>query len=647
MKKLLINHFVLDPNFSNGVGNYIKELNGLLDNGYDVINKPYPMNMQEFRRYISNVLKREGASYYDVIECAESQSPSLYLSNEYNVHIRMHCPYFLYKKIIHESPDEARFSDEVRAMYKAKAVSSPSYGMLELLKDELDIDNIHVYKNPIKKQLHLFREKSEKDIDVIFLSRFNDLKGNEFIDELMQKLPSNLNVLIAGKQEQKIKFSRDYSNLTIVDHIEGEGKFDILARSKVAISLSKFENCSMAILEALSVGTSVVAWDVGGNKEMAPPPILRVAPLADIDTLIELIKVAIDTQAKPQHFEDVLDALNLDFISGISHVESYIKGDNSNIYKGISYASFHNDMVTKLGGVPTIVTTKVPINILAVSSTLAMARFFHKNYNNILENTRVSVAYHGSYYSEIKDICDYNISANYSSTSELEGIIKRSKAEVVVLDSEFPLHINDVYLLRKKLNIKILYCEKSILSKHGYTLNQYGFSHLSNIYFSGIKGPDRFVQVENNNVILWANKIKDLMAVDFNKLSILLASYESVDFVGSESLLKEITQKINCKLNYISEAHVSYSHYGTIISISDFMVSEFFDYNNSIFIINNYSVYLNKNIDNNDDILNGGNNRIVNVGSRENAINFIESYECSEKKNAYSLIRNQVLKGDV
>ena len=124
-------------------------------------------------------------------------------------------------------------------------------------------------------------------------------------------MSSHYKSVIAGKQEEPIKLRQNYPNVTILDHVEGDKKFQLLANAKVAISLSKFENCSMAILEALSVGTPVVAWDVGGNAEMAPPNILRVAQLGSIKEFVSLINLMSTREYLVKDCESVLDILNV------------------------------------------------------------------------------------------------------------------------------------------------------------------------------------------------------------------------------------------------------------------------------------------------------------------------------------------------
>lgn len=638
MKKLIINHFVEDPQFSNGVSNYIKELNSLLERGYDVLSKPYKMGMEDFRRYVFNVLEKQGTEYYSVIECAESQSPSLYLSRRYNVHIRMHCPYFLYKKVIMESPDEARFSDEVRAMYKAKAVSSPSYGMLSLLENELDIDHIHVYKNPIKKQAAYYKKRKDRDIDVIFLSRFNNLKGNDFIDPLIKKLPNNINIVIAGKQEEKIYLSEEYPNVLILNHIEGNEKFEYLSRAKVAISLSKFENCSMAILEALSVGTPVVAWDVGGNKEMAPPPILTVVPLANINAFAKSILMQLNKDLCYEEFETVIDALNEDFMTGLSHVEKFIQGEVSTIYKGISYATTHDAQVIDEDYVDdSSLSYMQPLKVLCFTATLAASRFFHRNFNTPNQFVSCEIAYQGAYYSEIRSICKYQMPINFSSIVDLEKVIKQSKPDVVIFSNDYPIHINDIYYLRKNFNLFIGYSEPSRITPHDYTLDFYGFNKLSSIYFNKIKSEPKLISVTGKKIIFWALYVESLKNIDIDRLMDIVNEYTSIDFVGSSDLLDELIEITDCHFNVIKESNVEYGAYDIIVTGTDMFISRFFPFENKLLLVNKDSIFDNKNIK--------GYlyEEKVDIGSRFATQDFFERYSIlKNSKNILGTIR-QVL----
>ena len=58
--------------------------------------------------------------------------------------------------------------------------------------------------------------------------------------------------------------------------------------------LSRFENCSMLVLECLAVGTVVVGWQVGGNAEIAGPDLIRLVPFGDTDALVAAVVASVE-----------------------------------------------------------------------------------------------------------------------------------------------------------------------------------------------------------------------------------------------------------------------------------------------------------------------------------------------------------------
>ncbi|EGQ8390580.1 glycosyltransferase [Vibrio cholerae] len=339
MKKIVLSHFKISKDFSNGVVNYSKAMKKVLGDEYILIANNKSIPQDQFRYKVLRDVTKNYLPSEVIVEAAESQATSLYIPSNYNVHIRMHCPFHLYKRVIKQVPDEKRYSEEVRALSKAKAVSSPSYGMLDYLGDDLDIDNIHVFKNPIEKELTSI-SFDDKDIDVIFLLRFNRLKGSEFINPILRLLPENYNVMLVGKQEEPFTLdSRVKCNVTILPHVEGDEKYRLLERSKVSISLSKFENCSMVILESISCSVPIVCWDVGGNGEIARNPVVNTIPYENIFAFSNRIVELCSRINYPSEdlFSDAYKAINVDFKNGVRHIEGLFQGQAKGIYRGIDF----------------------------------------------------------------------------------------------------------------------------------------------------------------------------------------------------------------------------------------------------------------------------------------------------------------------
>ncbi|HEH9394083.1 TPA: glycosyltransferase [Aeromonas salmonicida] len=556
LNKISINHFYLPKNFSNGVSNYINSVNDIIEDKYLIYSKPYEMDKEKFRYELFKFIKSEKNNGQElIIEAAESQASTLLIERNENVHIRMHCPYHLYKRVIRENPDETRFSEEIRAIHKAKAVSSPSHGMLDLLENDLDSKSIHVYKNPIKIRSEYFKHKTEKDIDLIIFSRFNKLKGNEYVEQVINRLSPEINVFIVGKQEQKIPLSRTYNNVTIMDHIEGDDKFEILSRAKVAISLSKFENCSMAILEALSVATPVAAWDVGGNGEIAEPGVIELSPLGDVEFLVSKIN---ELMIKDIPFSDFINSCNMvndDFKKGIENIENYILNKTCDVYKGIDYRQLHRVIPYIPCEVSNEITNfnNLPASIAFFTGTIASAKEFHR----LISNTSLSdkIFYFGKYGSQVKNIIAYDLSGDIN-IDKLAKVVSDMRVDAIVVDDTFPVHINDIYKLSQKAGKDIIYSSKSPLSDGGYIFDSMGFHKESDYYQRRIsRNICRPLSSINKKLAVWAPNIQhNSLYINNIKSFILSQSEQNFDVLCQNqtecNYILELSKKLNSNVTF-------------------------------------------------------------------------------------------------
>ncbi|API48891.1 glycosyltransferase family 4 protein [Escherichia coli] len=642
LERISINHFIYNPEFSNGVTNYIKTVNEVYDFPYKEFVKPYDMSMPDFRKFTYLNLNKKAINHTTIIEAAESQSPTLLFPKDANIHIRLHCPFHLYKRIINEEPDEARFSDECRAIYKAKAVSSPSYGMLELLKDDLDITNIHVYKNPITLKKDLLKSVIEKDIDVIFFSRFNNLKGIEFIEPLIKNLPNDLSIFIVGKQEKKITLSKEYSNVSFLEHIEGNEKFNFLSRAKVAISLSKFENCSMAILESLSTYTPVVCWDVGGNSEIAPPEIIRVVPYGDISTFAKEIIEFINQPVNPSCFETACNILRKDFLKGLRHVERFITGLEKKIYRGITFKSEHDkrDYIPYEIYEQDISLPITPVKVLIAASTVHAIKFYFNLYND--SNIIPVFIYSGRYGSEVSQFCEHILPQNLAQDDILK-IISKENPELIIFDESLSLHINDLYRIRQKANKPILYSFKSPIDSNDYILDPLGFRENSDLLYRRVKaGNNRLKDKLSKRLLIWAKGYKD---INQHKLYTLLDNtdcFDCIDIVSDKLLLDTLVSKYpNKEYNLINPNLVYTEDYSDIILLSDLGFEKFAKKECNLYFTHN-SIFKTKNIESPIGLLNS-NHIMLSQENKKTALAFV--FIKSVKRNpiaSYNLIKKTI-----
>ena len=115
--------------------------------------------------------------------------------------------------------------------------------------------------------------KSEPKYDIIWIGRFHPQKGlDDFIDilsELCNQRPETNAVVIGdGSKEiknainQKVSDLKLKNNVTFAGFITGKKKDNFLQDSKVFAMTSHFESFGLVILEAMSAGLPVVAYNL-------------------------------------------------------------------------------------------------------------------------------------------------------------------------------------------------------------------------------------------------------------------------------------------------------------------------------------------------------------------------------------------------
>jgi glycosyltransferase involved in cell wall biosynthesis len=272
-----------------------------------------------------------------VIEAPEVGCATLLLPPEYVVHVRLHGSSAIVRRHNRQPPRPENFSEELRVARQARVVSSPSYALLEELAPHLDPASVHVYKNPPPPP-RSWSCAVERRYDVAYLGNFSRLKGADYLNLLLTRLPAHYAVALAGRGSDGFRVTPNARcQVTVSPHIPGPERLDLLAQARVALSLSRFENCSMTVLECIAVGTVVAGWRVGGHAEIAGPPVLRLVPLGDVDALAAAIRAAVeDGYPGSAEFRAVRDRVAEDFHRGWCHVWDIARGASGlGIYRGL------------------------------------------------------------------------------------------------------------------------------------------------------------------------------------------------------------------------------------------------------------------------------------------------------------------------
>lgn len=349
MKKvLLINPF--PGTASHGIHNYnINLIKYFKDNNidFDYYANDSKLSPDQFRVAVSAYVEKNYGTDEVIIEAPEVKASTLLISNDYDIHVRMHTPGAVAQKYDNVCINRDLFGQELEAIHRAKFVSSPSYGLLKELREYLNRNDISVYKNPFNNSIEI-SDYSDKEFDCIFMGRFQTIKGVEYINDVLKLLPDYFKVVLLGNNASKFKLEPNVScTVILVEEISGEERFEYVKKSKVLMQLSKFENCSMVNLESIACGTVVCAWDVGGNSEMAPPEVIKIVPSFNVEYFARQVELIV-SQPYPlkNEFLSALDAIDEDFRKGIS---SYTKNSNFK-YTGLNLSGMHTYNVDLLRG---------------------------------------------------------------------------------------------------------------------------------------------------------------------------------------------------------------------------------------------------------------------------------------------------------
>jgi len=284
MQYLLINPI---PQKNTGIDNYSNYLKQQLNQDVIILSNDKKLTPVKFREYVHDfVIKNYGVSEV-IIEAPEAKASTLLLPKEYKVHIRLHCPLSVAQKYDGFSINQNVYSEELRVINKAWKVSSPSYGLLEEMADEINTDNISVFPNfpPVERGTN-----TKKEYDLLFIGRFQKLKGIESLNPVLELLSSNKKVALAGPGAKQFSLSKDIEcQVDVIDYVEGKEKDELYKKSKYVFLASEFENCSMVALEAIAFGAQLIAWNVGGNAELYHPELTFIVEKNDYQKVAGII----------------------------------------------------------------------------------------------------------------------------------------------------------------------------------------------------------------------------------------------------------------------------------------------------------------------------------------------------------------------
>jgi glycosyltransferase involved in cell wall biosynthesis len=314
---------------SNGITTYLQHVQRMLEEwgiAATCIANEEQLPGVEFRQRVRDEITTRFRPDEVLIEAPETGAPTMLLPPAYRVHIRLHCPTAFVQRHNGIPVGLEQFENELHVARTAYITSSPSHALLRELEPYVDVSWIHVYKNPPPEPSPIEREA--KTLDVVFMGNFSRLKGVDFLNPLLRRFPPHYSVVLAGRDSEDFEIATDVRcEVRVGAHIQGPERLALLGRARAALSLSRFENCSMTVLESLAVGTVVAGWRVGGHPEIAGPRLIRLVSLGDVDALATTVAATVEgAYPSPAEFRAAAAAIREDFRQGWSRVWTIATG---------------------------------------------------------------------------------------------------------------------------------------------------------------------------------------------------------------------------------------------------------------------------------------------------------------------------------
>lgn len=225
---------------------------------------------------------------FDVIESQEWKAPGYVTSLEVDAPFitRLHTPLFLIEQL--NESRSFRESENIKRLEKrqtllSNCVTSPSHSLKNVVMEEWNMDSI-VIPNPINDISVLSNTNTDERLSgryILYMGRLEHRKGVLTLAKamlpLLKKTPS-LKLLLCGSdtiyrkrsvKQQLLKLLDEVvDQVVFVDHIAGEKKVDLIKNCECMVLPSIWENFSYVALEALVLGTKVIASTGSGYEEM-------------------------------------------------------------------------------------------------------------------------------------------------------------------------------------------------------------------------------------------------------------------------------------------------------------------------------------------------------------------------------------------
>jgi len=247
-----------------------------------------------------------------MVEAPESLHATSELPDETPLHIRLHGSRLFGNWLQGRAVDAVALAAEQREISRAALLSAPSQAAVAASRHLFRYPvSVCCYPNPLPE---IVASRQAEDVDLLFLGRWQPLKGIAFFAHLVSVLPAYRFAVACAERPPGLPAG--------VGHFTADSpaeRHQVLQRSRAVVVPSLFETASMVGLEALAAGRPVISWAHLGLVEYANAPCLQQARAWSVDSLAAAARQALNG-ASPEEFQAVTDGIRHGFAAALTRL---------------------------------------------------------------------------------------------------------------------------------------------------------------------------------------------------------------------------------------------------------------------------------------------------------------------------------------
>lgn len=161
---------------------------------------------------------------------------------------------------------EAYFHQWMRSYESVDAFIAPSQFMYDAIAHRVERSKLHYLPNGVTLRPP---SSQEDDGSVLYIGRLVREKGVETLLKAFAMANRDWKLRVAGTGPLLDVLKTQYPQGIFMGHLNGDALSDVMKKAAVIIVPSEwYENCPMAVLEAMSYGKPVIASAIGGITEL-------------------------------------------------------------------------------------------------------------------------------------------------------------------------------------------------------------------------------------------------------------------------------------------------------------------------------------------------------------------------------------------